>query len=344
MYIAARVLANLRNDVDRKPRLLGPRAPRRPSTTKVGAILQDRYQVEERIGEGSMGRVYRALDYQTNTYCAVKILEPEHFSSPGGVDRFLREAEAARSIGHPNIVDVYAVGERKDKRPYIVMELLEGESLADFLARERTMPPSHALRLGAMAATGLEAAHRAGVVHRDIKPDNLFLIGPVGAPSSIKIVDFGLAKIARVPSDGDEIAGTTQYMAPEQVLDDAVDSRADQYGLGVCLFKALTGHLPFEGPDEFTVLAHQVLSKAPPPSWIAEDLSITIDDVVLTMLRKRPANRFADADVAARALLAAWRGESPPLSPLVDVPDAYEPISENAKLGKSVLQRKLSGG
>jgi serine/threonine-protein kinase len=322
-----------------------PPSPRRSSTTKVGALIAGRYAVRGRIGEGGMARVYRAEDALTGEEVAIKILEPEHVVRPGGMDAFLREAAAARAASHPNIVRTLEAGQRGDGRPYLVMELLEGETLGERLARERVVPVLEAIRVAVEIADGLAAAHAAGIVHRDVKPDNVFLVGPRGAPRGAKLLDFGLAAIEvdEPATTGGIAAGTMSTMAPEQVLDDGVDGRTDVYGLGVVLFHALTGQLPFEGPEDLVVLAHQVFSPAPPVSWIAEGLPPGVEQVVAAALRKSPEHRYPTMD-ALRADLARL-ARVPPLE--VDPPrlgaaaDAYEPRTEHARAALAFLRARL---
>lgn len=322
-----------------------PPSLRRASTTKVGALVAGRYAVLGQLAQGGMSRVYRAEDTQTGDLVAIKILEHEQVVRPGGMEAFLREAASARAAAHPNIVRTIAEGQRGDGRPYLVMELLEGETLGERLERDRTIPVSHAISIAVEIADALAAAHAAGVVHRDVKPDNVFLVGPLGAHRTSKLLDFGLAEIevGVASTSGGVAAGTMSTMAPEQVLDDGVDGRTDVYGLGVVLFRALSGQLPFEGPDEVVVLAHQVLSAAPPASWIAEGLPPGLDLVIATALRKNPDHRYPTMD-ALRADLArlarvppelvepnAWAGE----------PDVYAPRTPHAAAAIAFLKARL---
>lgn len=308
-------------------------------------LLAGRYSIEGRIGQGGMARVYGARDVETERRVAVKILEPEHFHRPGGVELFLREAAAAQRVRHPNIVETIAVGTRPDGRPYIVMELLEGETLGEYLEREGNMPLDRALFLLTEVAAGLAAANAAGVVHRDVTPHNLFLVGPVGSPFGAKLLDFGLAETESHidESTAGHAVGTMQYMAPEQVLDDGVTTATDVYGFGVVLFRALTGALPFDGYDEVLVLAHQVWSKPPPPSWLVESLPPGLDSIVCAALRKRPENRYESLDDLRRDLLRVC--DAPHVNietlPMRYDHDAYVSRSKEAARAAEFLKRQL---
>jgi serine/threonine-protein kinase len=191
---------------------------------------------------------------------------------------------------------------------------------------------------------GLCAVHDAGIVHRDVKPDNVFLLGPADAPSGVRLFDFGLAKLhTEESSESGDILGTAAYMAPEQVLCEAVDARSDVYSLGVVLFRAITGHLPFEGPNDLEMVAQHVLLPSPPPSWFVEGLDPRIDAVVLRAIRKRPENRYPSMHVFAEDLGMLPIGLDAPLSSagqLVE-PDAYDPVTENGAQALEMFRRTL---
>lgn len=319
--------------------------PRRSSTTKVGALVAGRYAVQQQLAEGGMSRVYSAEDTQTGERVAVKILEPEQVLRPGGMEAFLREVAAARAAPHPNIVRTIAEGQRGDGRPFLVMELLDGETLGERLERDRALTSAEAIEIGVQIADGLAAAHAAGVVHRDVKPDNVFLVGSKGGHHTAKLLDFGLAEIelGAAATTGGVAKGTTSTMAPEQVLDDGVDGRTDVYGLGVVLFKCVTGQLPFEGPDDVVVFAHQVLSPAPPASWIADGLLPGLDQVIAATLRKHPDNRYRAMDDLRSdlaRLVRVPRGDVTPPELVVD-PDAYEPHTPHAARAIEFLRARL---
>jgi serine/threonine-protein kinase len=257
------------------------------------------------------------------------------------------------AIRHPNVVRVHSVREPEGTAPYVVMEALFGESLGQFLRREFSMPIGLGTHVARQAATGLSGLHRAGLVHRDIKPDNIFLVGPPGAPEDAKILDFGLAKIgtsgagAEQPDElaanenGDFVMGTAQYMAPEQILGDAVDARTDLYAFGVVMFRMFTGYLPFDLDLNVELLRHQVASPAPPASWLNDRLGGNLDAVILKALRKNPANRYETARDLLRDIdsVRTGRPTRAECERLAVQPDVYVPQTEYARRASLILER-----
>jgi serine/threonine-protein kinase len=268
---------------------------RSKATTQTGAILGDRWILHGFMGKGATSRVYLAEDAKTKAAVAVKLYAA---TTSEARERFLREARATMTIDHPNVIKVLGFGERGDGTPYFVTEVLQGEPLGDYLRRQGAMPVELALPLFRQAAAGLAAAHAAGLVHRDVKPDNLFLIGDVGEPYGLKVIDFGLAKEKkkRASSAARIVLGTIEYMAPEQVLTDPIDARSDVYTLGMVMFRTLTGQLPFSQKNDIELLAHQVLAAIPPPSWLVPTIDPRIDTVVVSATRKHPDNRYASME------------------------------------------------
>jgi serine/threonine-protein kinase len=263
----------------------------------------------------------------------VKILERDKVASRSMRDRFLREVEIAARIGHPNIVRILDAGERPDRAPYIVLEYLTGESVGDLLHREGRMSEDFALALAKRAAAALVAAHAEGVIHRDIKPDNLFLVDD---GSVLKVLDFGMAKLQEgaFTAVGTAI-GTVPYMAPEQSMADRVDGRADVYGLGITLFKMITGTLPFDTEDDATLVAHHLYTPMPSLRARLPGADPRIERVILAATRKLPDNRYPSMremleDVGR--ILGERDGEiaapEPRIAPDVYVPE--NPISRSA--------------
>lgn len=303
-----------------------------------GLRLDDRYHLLGLIDRGGTSDVYLAHDEQRDEPVIVKWLSSAAAQDPQHWGRFVNGARATIELAHPAIARVYAVTEPEAGPPYLVMEVLEGESLATYLERERSMPQALTIQLALQIASGLAAAHEVGIVHRDIKPGNLYLLGPRGAPDRVKIIDFGLAKDLRNetggPSSRNIVLGTAQYMAPEQVLADPVDNRTDIYGFGAVLFRMLTGQLPFDldpGPDLF---GHQLFSKVPPPSWLVEHVDPRLDEIVLRCVRKHPDNRYSSmqALLADLSLLTDVGAASEHISelPLAREPDVYRPRNPKA--------------
>lgn len=314
-------------------------------TRYLGEVLGDRYVVRGYIGRGSMSRVYLAEDRETNTPVAVKVLEKMHARDATARDRFMGEARAAQAVHHPNIVSIFDVGQRKDGMPYLVMEFLFGESLGEFLSRETVIRPEIALPVLRQVADGLSAAHAAHVIHRDVKPDNLFLVGEPGDPYAVKLLDFGLAKLSR----GSEATaaglavGTMEYMAPEQVVTDPIDEFTDIYALGVVMYRMFAGALPFQGQDEGALLAKQLITEPQAPTSRVPELSPDIEAVILRAMQKRPENRYSSMLALLEdleRLLGDRDGELSALEP-VDDDDVYRPKTPFARQAATFLYKKL---
>ncbi len=318
----------------------------RPSESQLtGMVLKDRYRVHGYLTRGATARVYLAEDVQENIPVALKMLAPESNRSHELSVRLLREAEALRGIDHPNVVRVLDTGETSSGVPYLVLEALPGETLGDYLRRQGTPPFEVSLELVRQAAQGLCAAHRAGIVHRDVKPDNFVLLGPTGDPYGLKLIDFGMAKVDGTggTSGTHTILGTVEYMAPEQILAEAVDARTDVYALGVVMFRLFTGHLPFETSLPADLLRHQLFSSLPPPSWLEESLDERLERMILTATRKHPANRYAsmqqlldDLDALIGVTAAEVSERPPPISP-----DLYAPSTARGSEALGILAEKF---
>ena len=313
-------------------------------STRSGAVLAGRYQVRGFLERGSHARVYLAEDLSTQQPVALKILAPETALSPEFRIRLLREAQAMKAISHPNVATVIEAGETEEGVPFLAMEALLGESLGEYVRRE-TIPLDTALILLRQAAAGLAAAHRAGIVHRDVKPDNFLLLGPPGEPYGLKVIDFGLAKLWDVNegSGAHNILGTAEYMSPEQILVEPVDARSDIYSLGVVMFRVFTGHLPFESVGQADLLRHQLFSSVPPPSWLNDGLDPRVDQVVQIATRKHRENRYAtmaELILDLEVLLGIDLRELDP-RPLSVSPDAYEPSTDTGRQAASLLAEKF---
>ncbi len=316
-------------------------------TNSVGAILDGRYAVQGLIGRGGMARVYLAEDVRTRRAVAVKILNREVARDPVSHERFLREIEVAASIGHPHVIAVLDAGERADGASFIVLEFLHGESLGELLRRDGVVEEAFAVPMALRAASGLAAAHAKGIVHRDVKPDNLFLVGERGAPYTLKVVDFGMAKLfeGKKLSQSGMAMGTLPYIAPEQALADPVDGRADVYGLGVVLYRMVTGRLPFEQQDDPMLVAHHLFVPPPRPSLAKPGLDPRLEAVILTALRKRPENRYPTMAAMAEDLerILGQRGGSVEPGPLRLEPDLYTATNPSAQGTANALHELVRG-
>jgi serine/threonine protein kinase len=269
----------------------------------IGVVLGGVYEVVRRVGEGGMGRVYEARHQRLPTKrFAVKMLHPDLARQPEVVTRFQREAEASSVVMHPNVVDVYDVSTSPDGRPYIVAELLQGEELGRHLDRVGKMTPAAAAHVVRQVCAALGAAHAAGIVHRDVKPENVFLSAD---GRRVKVLDFGISKVGE-SKDGltktGTVMGTPDYMAPEQARGDRVDSRADIYAVGAMLFRALTGRKPFERRDPMATLTAVLTEEPPRPSELSSAVPLTLELVIQKAMSKRPADRFQTMDELSAAL------------------------------------------
>ncbi|MBW3553148.1 MAG: protein kinase [Gemmatimonadetes bacterium] len=276
------------------------------------------FQVLEPLGAGGMGVVYRAQDTHLGRPVALKFLLPTYNFDPAAKTRFMREGHSAAALDHPNLCTIYEVGESEDGRLFLAMALYPGETLRARLAREEALPVPDALEISRQMAQGLACAHAAGIVHRDLKPGNVMLL-PDG---TVKILDFGLAKARdqNVSETGVRF-GTVSYMAPEQILGQAVDGRADLWAVGVVLYEMLTGRKPFGGEHEVAI-AHAILHDEPvSPRTLRAEISPALEDLLLTLLQKDRAERYPATDQlladlgrvgtagvsSLRAVRARWR-------------------------------------
>ncbi len=283
-------------------------APLAPVT--AGTVLGDRYRLGRLIGRGGMGAVYEATQLDLGRRVAVKVLEGEHRApSLEALARFRREAQAAARIQHPNIVQINDFQEASHP-PFLVMEYLEGESLASLLEREGPLSGGRVAYIAWQVLSALSAAHREGLVHRDIKPDNVFLTDFASVADVVKLLDFGIAKLVgesgctSLTSKG-AVIGTPAYMAPEQVRGLDVDARTDIYAVGAFMYDALTGQPPFRGEGVYQVL-YRIAEDAPAPLLARRpDLDPALAEVVQRALRKSPEDRFSSAEEMATAL-APW--------------------------------------
>ncbi|MFL6073747.1 MAG: Stk1 family PASTA domain-containing Ser/Thr kinase [Mycobacteriales bacterium] len=268
----------------------------------TGTVLDGRYHLDARIARGGMATVYRATDSKLERTVAIKVLHPDLAENEEFVARFAREARATAGISSPHVVAVYDHGISEHK-PYLVMEYVPGATLRELLNERGRLSPAEALSVLVPVLEGLAAAHAAGVVHRDVKPENV-LIGQGDAAGAVKVVDFGVARAVRADAPAEEmILGTVSYLAPEQVTTGKADFRTDVYAAGVVLFEMLTGTPPFHGKRPHQVAQRHVNEDVPAPSDLVGDLPPEVDALVVRATRREPGARPADAG----ALLAELR-------------------------------------
>ncbi len=282
----------------------------------IGSLLENKYEIISRLGQGGMGTVYEAVHREMRRVVAVKVLSRRQSRKRDALKRFHHEAQAAAAIGHPNICEVYDFGKHSDGRPFIVMERLYGFTLADRIAAEGALPFEDTILIMGQVLLGLQAAHAKHIVHRDIKPENIFLCKRPGNPTIVKILDFGVSKfVTNTSPDRDDaslsltrtgiVMGTPYYMSPEQARGErAIDSRVDIYACGVMLYEALTGRRPFLA-NNYNALMVEIAMKEPVrASSLRPALPGAFDRVIAIAIAKQREQRYQSADQFREALLA----------------------------------------
>jgi serine/threonine protein kinase len=278
-----------------------------PPGARVGT-----YRIAHSLGAGGMSRVYAAEHLITGRQVAIKLAACDSAVGPvAQLHQFLEEARATRRIGHPGVIEVYAIGQRRNGLPFIVMERLEGETLEQRVQRGRLTPLERFYLVSAMC-TVLDATHAAGVVHCDLKPENIFITQPGTAGAPVKLLDFGAARLLRGdrgPERGRSL-GTPAFMAPEQCLEGPVGHRADIYALGVILYWLFSGKLPFRATTLAAVLDQQISEPPVPPSRHRR-VPVAVDSLILACLEKDPGRRPGDGATVAGRLAAALAPAAP---------------------------------
>ena len=283
-------------------------APEPAKDPILGTVIAGKYRIDAVLGRGGMGAVYRATHLMLNKTVAVKTIKPDLIESAEMVQRFQREARAATSLDHPNIVAVYDLGQAEDGALYIAMEFVKGVDLKEAIRTSGPMPPTRIVPLLRQVASALARAHRNHIVHRDLKPQNLVIGTDASGEERVKLLDFGIAKSledgATPLTDAGFSLGTPHYMAPEQAMGAAVDGRADIYALGVILYEMLVGDVPFNAASAPAVLIKHLNEAPEPPSHRRPDLQIppALEGIALRCLEKEPARRFQTAEDFAAAL------------------------------------------
>jgi serine/threonine-protein kinase len=304
----------------------------------VGALLGS-YRISDELSSGGMGTIYRARHELLGRDAAVKVLRAELTSDAELVDRFFTEARAATAIRHPSIIEVFDFGYTETGEAYLVMEFLEGESLHAYLKKFKPagLPPQQAAHFARALANALVAAHAKGIVHRDLKPANLFLVPDAEQPYGVrvKILDFGIAKLVdptgmplgRSHTIDGALIGTPRYMAPEQARSaKAIDHRADLYSLGCILYEMVVGEAPFPSGGSGEVIAKHLFEEVRPPRERVPGISPELDAIILRLLQKEPADRYASAQELARALAGPAGIEITP-SPFAPVTGPQVPLA-----------------
>jgi serine/threonine-protein kinase len=289
----------------------------------LGDLVGSRYRLDELVGTGGMAQVWSATDNVLNRRVAVKVLHPHLRNDPSFVERFRQEARSGAQLHHPSIVAVYDTVSNATVEA-IVMELVEGETLRARLDRLGALPVGDVRRVGVELADALDAAHRVGLTHRDIKPANILLCDD----GSLKLADFGIAKAGSstdLTQDG-TLIGTASYLAPEQVEGAAVDGRADEFAVGVVLYEALCGRLPFNGDTETARAVARLHQRPTPPDLLTESVTPAVSAVILRTLERQPDARYPTMAEMAAALDRAFETATPPPLP----PASIAPVRTGA--------------
>jgi hypothetical protein len=301
------------------------RGPTQPLENLIGRTLNHRYLVEDKIGEGGFGAVFRGKQIATGREVALKILHPHNVNDETIVARFRREAEACSKLRDPHTVTTYDFDETPDGILYLAMELLRGRALHHLQKADGPLGATRVLRIMDQVAASLSEAHANGIVHRDMKPENVF-IEQRGGEDHVKVLDFGIAKVMsddrQVPAltAVGQTLGTLEFMSPEQLRGQKLDGRSDIYALGMMAYEMLTGKLPFQSAKTpIDIINFHMKQEPPPPSRLAENLAIpaAVDAIILKMVQKDRENRFADANALREEIARAQRS-------LDRTPDKFE--------------------
>lgn len=257
---------------------------------KLGMIIADRYEIIEKIGAGGMSDVYRAKDHKLNRYVAVKALKQEFAENKDFVSKFRVEAQAAAGLMHPNIVNVYDVGEENGCH-YIVMELVEGITLKKYIEKKARLSVKEAVSIAIQMAMGIEAAHNNHIIHRDIKPQNII----ISKEGKVKVTDFGIAKAATSNTITSNVMGSVHYTSPEQVRGGFSDEKSDIYSLGITLFEMLTGRVPFNGETTVAVAIKHIQEQMPSVREFVPEIPVSVEQIVKKCTQKSPDRRYQSA-------------------------------------------------
>jgi serine/threonine-protein kinase len=284
----------------------------------VGTTVDGRYQIEEKLGEGGMGMVYLARHAVIGNKCALKVLKGELASDGEVSERFIQEARAAAAIGNEHIIQITDFGQLPDGSAYFVMEFLDGSALHDVIEDEGQVDSDRVLDIIIQCCEALASAHNANIVHRDLKPDNIFLVAKGASFDFVKILDFGIAKVA-TSETGKQLTktgmifGTPQYMSPEQAAGTGVDARTDIYSLGIIMYEMLCGHVPFEADTFMGVLTKHLYEEPIPPRRLVPPVEIpqNVEAVLLKAIAKKPEKRYQSMGEFAEDLRSIREGKTP---------------------------------
>ena len=254
---------------------------------KTGTIIAERYEILGKIGTGGMADVYKAKDHKLNRFVAVKVLKPEFREDTTFIRKFRSEAQAAAGLTHPNIVNVFDVGDDGGVY-YIVMELIEGITLKEYIAKKGKLSIKEATSIAIQVSMGLEAAHNHGIVHRDVKPQNII----ISTDGKVKVTDFGIARAASSNTISSNVMGSVHYSSPEQVRGGYSDEKSDIYSLGITLYEMVTGRVPFDGDTTVAIAIKHLQEEMVPPSVYTENLPYSLEQIILKCTQKSVGRRY----------------------------------------------------
>ncbi len=278
----------------------------------IGKVLAERYELIEKIAEGGMARVFRGRDLLLKRTVAVKVLKDQMTGDAAFIRRFEREAQSAAALSHPHIVNIYDVGE-KEGTYFMVMEYVDGKNLKEYIREKGRLPVHEAIKITRQIAEALAEAHKAGVVHRDIKPQNILF----SRDGKVKVTDFGIAIAGDgvTVTAGDQIIGSVQYISPEQARGDIAGKQSDLYSLGIVLYEMVTGKVPFDGESPVAVAMKHIQEQIVPPRRLVEDLPPALDQIILKSVQKDSAERYMTAEELLEDILYAEEKREPRIKP-----------------------------
>lgn len=254
---------------------------------RKGMFISDRYEIIDKVGSGGMSDVYKAKDHKLNRFVAVKVLKQEFSQDKSFVSKFKAEAQSAAGLTHPNIVNVYDVGEDEGIY-YIVMELIEGITLKKYIEKKGKLPVKEAVSIAIQVAQGIEAAHNNHIIHRDIKSQNIM----ISREGKVKVTDFGIARAASTHTINGNAMGSVHYISPEQAKGGYIDEKSDIYSLGITLYEMVTGTVPFEGDTTVSVALQHINEEMPNPKQTVPDLPVSVEKIILKCTQKKPERRY----------------------------------------------------
>lgn len=286
---------------------------------REGVMISGRYEIMGRVGNGGMADVYKAIDRKLNRYVAVKVLKREFREDESFVRKFQTEAQSAAVLTHPNIVNVYDVGEDRGLY-YIVMELVEGITLKDYIQKKGRLTTKEVISIALQVCSGMEMAHNNNIIHRDIKPQNIM----ISKEGKVKVTDFGIAKATSSNTISTNVMGSVHYTSPEQARGGFSDAKSDIYSLGITMYEMITGELPFDGDSTVSIALKHLQEDIVPPSELVPDMPYSLERIILKCTQKSPDRRYVDIAQLSRDLkhsLADPDGDFVVIKPLTSVAD-----------------------